>query len=596
MIRRRLWISLIGIVTVAIVLLGTNLIARNEPVLGLDLQGGISVVLVPEGDATGEDLTIIRDLIRDELENRGIAEPDVRVEGENIVVDLPGVKDQRDALEAVDVAGIVSLRPVIQACQPPIDTTPITESTGPPTGSTDVSGTTETTASTEASGSNETAATTEAAGPTDPEATTETSAGGTDSTGPAGYRRPTGSDSTAPDTTLPSTETTPDATAATETSQLGGPAVPDTSPPTDSSVAPDSSIDETTTTEPLGPLGTNPLNTIPESPYVPPPPPTDDSVIELPTRDGLVCTVGPVERGPNGEAGGFVFARSSADAVLNGSAWMVTVGLSEAGSGTFNQLAFACYNAQENCPTQQLAIVLDDEIVTYPRVETPNFQDTVSITGNFTESEARSLARVLDRGAFPVNVNAENVQTVSATLGEDSMTASIFAGLAGVSLVLLLLLYFYRRLVIVVLAGVAVWGMLIYSMSTFISETTNYALTLAGVTGIIVAIGVTVDTYVVYFERLKEEVRHGRTIRNSALRSFKATWRTIVAADLVALIAAVVLFVLSVGSVRGFALYLGVTTVCDVIVCYFFTRPAVSLLAETGWLDKGDTFGLKEYE
>jgi len=162
--------------------------------------------------------------------------------------------------------------------------------------------------------------------------------------------------------------------------------------------------------------------------------------------------------------------------------------------------------------------------------------------------------------------------------------------------VLLLLAYFYRRLVLVVLAGLSVWGLLIYSASTIISQTTNYALTLAGVTGIIVAIGVTVDTYVVYFERLKDEVRHGRTIRNSALRGFKATWRTIVAADLVALIAAVVLFVLSVGSVRGFALYLGVTTVCDLLVCWFFTRPAISLLADTGWLDKGDTFGLKEYE
>ena len=119
---------------------------------------------------------------------------------------------------------------------------------------------------------------------------------------------------------------------------------------------------------------------------------------------------------------------------------------------------------------------------------------------------------------------------------------------------------------------------------------------MAGVTGIIVAVGITVDSYVVFFERLKEEVRHGRTVRNSAVRSFKATWRTIVAADLVSLIAAAVLFALSVGSVRGFALYLGITTVCDLIVCWFFTRPAVLLLADTGWLDEGDTFGLKDYE
>ena len=195
-----------------------------------------------------------------------------------------------------------------------------------------------------------------------------------------------------------------------------------------------------------------------------------------------------------------------------------------------------------------------------------------------------------------MQVQTESVQTVSPTLGEDSLRAAIFAALVGVVLVLLGLMYFYRRLIVVVIAGLAVWAMLLYSAAAIISQTTNYALSLAGVTGIIVAIGITVDSYVVYFERLKEEVRHGRTVRNSALRSFKATWRTIVAADLVSLIAAGVLFALSVGSVRGFALYLGVTTVCDLIVCWFFTRPAVLLLADTGWLDEGDTFGLQNYE
>jgi preprotein translocase subunit SecD len=309
--------------------------------------------------------------------------------------------------------------------------------------------------------------------------------------------------------------------------------------------------------------------------------------------------VGPVPADILG--GPAVFEKDSARATLGPTGgWQVVVGLSATGSTAFNALASACFDdpqqGGQTCPTGQLAIVMDEEIITYPRVNARNFQDEVSITGSFSESEARELARVLDRGAFPVQVHAETVQTVSATLGEDSMRASIFAGLAGVALVLALLAYFYRRLILVVVAGIAVWGMLIYSASTFISETTNYALTLAGVTGIIVAIGVTVDTYVVYFERLKEEVRHGRTIRNSALRSFKATWRTIVAADVVALIAAIVLFVLSVGSVRGFALYLGVTTVCDLIVCFFYTRPAVGLLADSGWLDQGDTFGLKDYE
>ena len=280
--------------------------------------------------------------------------------------------------------------------------------------------------------------------------------------------------------------------------------------------------------------------------------------------------------------------------------WIVTADLTPEGNGTFNQLASACYTQQQNCPVGAIAIVLDGVVQSAPAVREPSFPQTVSISGQgagaFSESEARSLARVLDRGAFPVQVRTESVQTVSPTLGEDSLRAAIFAGLVGLVLVLLGLMYFYRRLIVVVMAGLAVWALLIYSAAAIISETTNYALSLAGVTGIIVAVGITVDSYVVFFERLKEEVRHGRTVRNSALRSFKATWRTIVAADLVSLIAAAVLFSLSVGSVRGFALYLGITTVCDVIVCWFFTRPAVLLLADSGWLDEGDTFGLKDYE
>ena len=229
----------------------------------------------------------------------------------------------------------------------------------------------------------------------------------------------------------------------------------------------------------------------------------------------------------------------------------MNVNLSSDGKTTFNSLASECYNAQATCPTRQLAIVLDDIIQSAPTVQHSFFPTRVTISGSFTQSDARSLARVLNRGAFPVNVEAQNVQTVSATLGSDSMRAAVFAGLAGIVLVLLLLAYFYRRLITVVLAGMAVWAMLIYSASAFISQTTNFALTLAGVTGIIVSIGVTVDSYVVYFERLKDEVRNGRTIRNSATRGFKATWRTILAADFVSFLAAVVLFVLSVGSVAA---------------------------------------------
>jgi preprotein translocase subunit SecD len=542
MIRRRLWISLIGIVAVALGLFAVNLVADNEPVLGLDLQGGISVVLSAEEGATAEDLDGIRDLIRDELEGRGIAEPDVRVEGENVIVDLPGVRDQREALEAVDVAGIVQLRPLMQQCLPPVE---------------------------------EPVVTTE---PTDSTESTVTDATGTTSPSSAGFRRPASADTTAPETSEPTDSSAPVTTEPTETSEPG---------PT------------TTTEPPLGPLG--PVPTYPPTPYGPPPPPTDQTVTELPTRDGLVCTVGPVELGPSGQSGGELFARGSASAELSPTqGWIVTADLTSEGLGTFNSLASACFSGQQNCPMGAIAIVLDDLIESVTNVESANYPQTISISGagggSLGEASARSLASVLDRGAFPVQVRTESVQTVSPTLGEDSLRAAVFAALVGVVLVLLGLMYFYRRLIVVVIAGLAVWALLIYSASAIISQTTNYALSLAGVTGIIVAVGITVDSYVVLFERLKEEVRHGRTVRNSALRSFKATWRTIVAADLVSLIAAGVLFALSVGSVRGFALYLGVTTVCDLIVCWFFTRPAVLLLADTGWLDEGDTFGLENYE
>ena len=561
MIRRRLWISLVGIVTVSIALLAANLIADNEPVLGLDLQGGISVVLSAEEGASAEDLDGIRDLIRDELEGRGIAEPDVRVEGENVIVDLPGVRDQREALDAVDVAGIVQLRPLMQQCTPPVEDVATTEPTV--TGSSEPgSSLPESTVATEM---------------TEPDAT------GTTTASPSGFRRGSAGGSSVPateatDTTTPAA--TPESTETVETSEPG---------PT------------TTTEPPLGPVGTNPVTTYPPTPYGPPPAPTDETVTELPSADGLSCVVGPVQLGPTGQSGGQLFARGSAGAVLDpAQGWIVTADLTPDGLDTFNQLAQACYTQQQNCPVGALAIVLDGVVQSAPAVREPSFPESISISGQgagaFSESEARSLARVLDRGAFPVQVRTESVQTVSPTLGEDSLRAAIFAGLVGIALVLVGLMYFYRRLVVVAIAGMAVWALLIYSASAIISQTTNYALSLAGVTGIIVAVGITVDSYVVFFERLKEEVRHGRTVRNSSVRSFKATWRTIIAADLVSLIAAGVLFALSVGSVRGFALYLGVTTVCDLIVCWFFTRPAVLLLADSGWLDEGDTFGLKDYE
>ena len=518
--KRRLWTSLIGVVLIVVIALGYNFATESAPILGLDLQGGVSVILAPTEDASADELTVIRDQIRSELERQGIAEPDVRVQGSTIVVDLPGVRDQQEALSAVDVSGVVELRPVLDpsSCQTVANTTP---AVGPVVG-----------------GSTDTSV---------PTASSE----------PQGLRRPLAPTDSVPTDSVPSDSVPSDSVPSDS--------VPIDSVPTDSAPIDSVPIDSV-------PTDSAPIDTIP----IPSLAGVTGAEV-LPTRDGAAECVGPAQ------GTGEVFERGSAAPTLDPSQGTgVAVNLRGGeGSATWNNLASQCFSAAPTCPTQRLAIVLDSVVQSAPTVQVANFQDSVSITGSFTQSEAEDLASVLNRGAFPVEVEAQEARTVSASAGSGAMRAGIIAGLIGLVLVLILMVAYYRWLALVIVAGIAVWGGMVWAMSTFVSEWTNYALSLAGVTGIIVAIGVTVDSYVVFYERIKDELRNGRTIKNAAPRSFKMTWSTIWSADVISLIGAFILFWLSVGSVRGFALYLGLTTVCDLLVCYFFTRPAVLLLAQT---------------
>lgn len=497
--KRRLWSSLIGVVLVVATLLTYNAVRGTTPILGLDLQGGVSVILAPVEAASDTDLLVIRDLVRDELENQGIAEPDVRVQGQTIVVDLPGVRDQQVALDAVDVSGVVELRPVVNFSDCPM---PDTSTPSPGFG--------------------------------------EPIPIGTAPATPAGIRRPTG--------TPPSTE--PVATLPVDS-------VPVEPLPTD-----------------LVPIGTSGAQL-------------------LPTREGSALCVGPAQ------GTGEVFERGSAQLTAD-QGWGVAVNLRSDGQATWNNLANQCYNMAPTCPATQagvrgqIAIVLDSVVQSAPQVNQPDFTDSVAITGSFSRGEAEDLAAVLNRGAFPVEVKAQEARTVSASAGSESLRAAIIAGLIGMLLVIVFLVAYYRWLAIVIVGGLMVWSAMVYTFAVFASEWTNYALSLAGVTGIIIAVGVTVDSYVVFFERVKDELRGGRTVKNAAQRSVRATWRTIWTADIVSLFAATILFSLSVGSVRGFALYLGLTTICDLLVFYFFTRPAVVLLARTKLMAKRESLlGMK---
>ncbi|MEK7295187.1 MAG: SecD/SecF family protein translocase subunit, partial [Actinomycetota bacterium] len=285
-------------------------------------------------------------------------------------------------------------------------------------------------------------------------------------------------------------------------------------------------------------------------------------------------------------ASGKVFSNDAQAEIQNGS-WVVVVGLRNGADGDqlWNALTTRCFNRDVTCPTAQVAIVLDGVVISAPVVREPVFAGgSVQISGDFKESEARDLAKILEFGAVPVKFGVSQVQTVSPTLGKDSLRAAMFSGLLGVILVMLFFFFYYRLLTLVVVGGLMVSGGLLWSTVAFLSKTNGLALSLSGVAGIIVSIGVTIDSYVVFFERIKDELHKGKSLKNSAQRSFAAAWRTILAADTVSFIGALILWKLTVGSVRGFAFFLGLSTLCDVVVAYLFTRPAVLLLARSRFL------------
>jgi preprotein translocase subunit SecD len=303
---------------------------------------------------------------------------------------------------------------------------------------------------------------------------------------------------------------------------------------------------------------------------------TADATVNLEDKDGTnLYSLGPTL------STGKVVASANARLDPNG-VWSVALEMHGGAEGIdlFNQVAAQCNPPSQVCPTGQLAIVLDSVVQSAPTISEASYtKDQIQISGDFSESEAKDLALVLRYGSLPVELERQTVQTVSASLGEDSLHAGIVAGLVGVALVAIYMVFYYRALGLVVIVGMCVWASLLFTIVSWLGHSQGLALTLAGVTGIIVSVGVTVDSYVVFFERLKDEVKAGRTLRTSTERSFKRAFRTILAADISSFIGASVLWWLTVGSVRGFAFFLGLSTVLDVIVAWFYTRPAVMMLS-----------------
>ena len=237
-------------------------------------------------------------------------------------------------------------------------------------------------------------------------------------------------------------------------------------------------------------------------------------------------------------------------------------------------------------PCNAFAIVLDGVVVSAPRFNEPIIGGQAQIEGDFTAQEAQDLANVLSYGALPVNLEVVEVTSVSPTVGSDQLRAGLIAGAIGALLIVLFMLFYYRVLGVVAVLSLVVAGGLTYMSFVALGKTVGFTLTLAGVAGAIVSIGITADSFIIYYERIRDALREGKTMRQAAEVGWLATRRTLLAADFVTLLAAIVLYIISVGNVKGFAFTLGLITLIDIFVAFLFTYPLTVLVCRSGWMQK----------
>jgi len=489
---RRSLVSLLLIVAVAAGLLAASLAVGNRPLLGLDLKGGVEVVLVPVDDParpldiTEGDLDTAVDIIRDRIDGLGVAEPDVTRQGGRVVVQLPGISDQQRAIDVVGQTAELRFRPVC-------------------------------------------------------------------------------------------------AELLAEPLSLDGPEV-ELAP----AELPSPELDERGLALCPVDVDYNALETSPSA--------EDelDRFVVLPERNRDGEVVRRLLLGPSTLTGAGL---SGADSSFRGQfAVDATFKGGDGGADEFDEIAVECFSGTAYCPPSaegrgRVAIVVDGNVQSAPLVNAADFDGQVAITGNFSEQEADDLALVLRYGALPIEFqdptdpqSDSTSRAVSATIGGDSLRAGVIAGIVGLALVFLYMVGMYRLLGLVAMLSLGVSATLLWVIVAWLGETQDLALTLAGVTGLIVSIGVSLDSNVVYFEHLKEDVATGRTLRSSLELSFPAAFRTIFWANFASLIAAVILYWLSAGSVRGFALMLGLASVLDLVATYFFLRPCALLMSRSSSL------------
>ena len=526
---------------------------KYSPRLGLDLEGGTSIILTPRvapeetGQITGQALDRAVEIIRSRVDGFGVAEAEVTTANDNIVISVPGTRDN-DILASVQQTAELRFRPVL-AASAGVPAAP------PPTG--------------------------------------------TPSPAPSGSASPSPSGSGPEASPAPSPST--DGRAVPRALQAASTASPSATPSPPASGSPSPSPSVPLPTEPADPGAPGGIT-----------PEIQQQFAELdcgdlakvrsdlrtsagddPDKTLVTCLddgsekyiLGPAEVLGTDIDGANAQLNQSSTGVATGG-WAVTLDFSGAGSRKFSQTTTRLAALQP--PLNRFGIVLDGLVVSAPGLnDGPITGGEAQITGDFSQSDASDLANVLKYGALPLTFDAGEVQEVSATLGGDQLTAGLIAGGIGLVLVVVYSLLYYRGLGMVTVASLGVAALLTYGAVVLLGWQIGFRLSLAGIAGLIVAIGIIADSFIVFFERLRDEVRDGKPLRVAVETGWVRARRTILAADFVSLLAAVVLYLLSVGGVRGFAFTLGLTTLIDIAVVFLFTKPLVGLLAKTKFFGGG---------
>lgn len=535
------------------------------PQLGLDLQGGTSITLRAEGDPSEESLEEARKIIDDRVNGSGVAEAEVTTQGgQDIVVEVPG-ENRRDLLDTVQRTAqlrfrLVACSQVDGRCQ---STTGLPEGVIPEAPSTDGPG-----------GST--------GGQQQGDQQLE------QSEQPEGNNRPTvgfgvktggesGGESEQP------TE---------QPSQQGGGNGNDKQGNKQGNKQGDV-YEQCVTAAADDPLTDDPLQWIdqPTSECVaafsqyqcpadgPPSPMTDDPDAPLVTcdEDGVAYLLSPAM------IEGTELSDASAAIPQGEIAYVVQLSFDGGGTNTFAEISRSLFGTEK-----QFAIVLDGEVLSAPTMNGVIVDGNAQISGDFNEEGASSLATSLKFGALPIAFEDDPLtQVVGPTLAGDQLSAGLLAGGIGLGVVMLYCLLYYRGLGTVVIASLVVAGAITYGMVLLLSETAGFTLTLPGIAGLIVAVGITADSFIVLFERIRDEMRDGKSMRVAVESGWKRARNTAVAADAVSILAAVILYIFAAGVVKGFAFALGLTTIIDLVVFFFFTKPAVSWLARFPFFHSG---------